>query len=71
MSHPEHLLQAIAEQRQAERIAAAERYRRARSARAARARAGARGARPDPPPGRVRRPLRALMGRFRHRYATT
>jgi hypothetical protein len=66
MSHPEHLLQAIAEQRQAELIAAAERYRLARRARAARVRAGTRGAEPDRPQGRGRRPVRELMGRFRH-----
>jgi hypothetical protein len=71
MSHPEHLLQAIAEQRQAERIAAAERYRLARSARATRVRAGTRGAVPDRPPGRGRRPVRDLLGQFRHWYATT
>jgi len=71
MSHPEHLLQAIAEQRRAELIAAAERYRLARPARAARARAGTRGAEPDRLPGSGRRPVRALMGRLRHWYATT
>ena len=47
MSHPDHLLQVIAEQRQAELIAAAEQYRLARPARAA-ADAFARGDRPSP-----------------------
>jgi hypothetical protein len=71
MSHPEHLLQAIAEQRQAELIAAAEQYRLARPARATRVRAGTRGAEPDRLPGYGRRLVRDLMGRFRHWYATT
>jgi hypothetical protein len=70
MSHPEHPLQAIAEQRQAELIAAAAQYRLARSARATRVRAGTRGA-DDRLPGRARRPVRDLMGRFRQWYATT
>jgi hypothetical protein len=71
MSHPEHPLQPITEQHQAELIAAAERYRLARRARAARAGTATRGAAADRLPGRGRHPVRVLMGRFRHWYATT
>jgi hypothetical protein len=64
MSHQPPLLQAIAEQRQAELIGAAERHRLARAARLA---ARTRGARP----GRGRRARRALVRRSRSRYVTT
>jgi hypothetical protein len=64
MSHPPLLLQAIAEQRQAELIGAAERYRLTRAARLA---ARTRGA----GPGHGRRARRALVRRSRSRYVTT
>jgi hypothetical protein len=67
MSHQPLLSQAIAEQRQAELIGAAERHRLARAARAA---ARTRGARPGRLTGR-RRARRGLLRRSRSRYATT
>ena len=68
MSHLPPLLQAIAEQRQAELIGAAERYRLVRAARLA---ARTRGTRPGHLPGRGGRARRALVRRSRSRYATT
>jgi hypothetical protein len=64
MSH--HFAQAIAEQRQAELIAAAAQYRLVRLARAA---ARGRGTTPLRPHGR--RAARQLVGRFSRRHATT
>jgi hypothetical protein len=58
MQYQTQMVQAIAKQRHAERIAAAERYRLARMARETRAAAGTRGA------------ARVLVRRFRRRYAT-
>jgi hypothetical protein len=66
MSHHTHFAQAIAEQRQAELVAAAAQYRLVRLARAA---ARGRGATPLRPRGRRAAPQ--LMGRFSRRHATT
>jgi hypothetical protein len=66
MSHQPDLVQAIANQRQAESVAAAAQYRLVRAARVA---AGTRGSEPDRLPGRGRRPVRDLVGRFRRWHA--
>jgi hypothetical protein len=66
MSHQVHFAQAIAEQRQAELVAAAAQYRLVRLARAA---ARGRGTTPLRPPGR--RAAWQLVGRVSRRHATT
>jgi hypothetical protein len=68
MSQQPLLMQAIAEQRQAELIGAAERHRLTRAARLA---ARTHGAGPGRLPGRGRGARRALVRRSRSRYATT